>query len=382
MPLPCEAVMLTSATLRSEPIGTPRRRRAKTLTPSLFPAVPHPRDIEPAAQPVDPGIPGHGCGVSGRPTASSTGPLPALPHPTGSTQNRHRKPAAELVGIARLAAFSPPAPTKRSADSRPEYFLLPVRSILNRCDSERVPFEWTINPYRGCEFACRYCYARYTHEYMELDGGEFDNKIFVKQNAGPLLARDLDHRYSFRRSTSGTASPEHIALGTATDPYQPAEREYGATRAILEQMVLRKGLSVSITTKSNQVVRDLDLLLRIAEHSSIQVNLSITTLRRRLARLLEPRAPRPDLRLAAVRELRDAGISTGVLAMPVLPGLTDSEADLDALARAARVAALRKKYNLGTRPAEPDQQREKIVHLPCDPQQRQQRQQTQRGQTE
>src|SRR5260370_38967677 len=132
--------MLTSVTLRPDPAGRPpRRRRAKILTPSLFPAVPHQRDTEPSAQPVAPGIPGHGCGASGRPTASSIGPLPALPHPTGSVQIRHRKPAAELVGIARLAAFSPPAPTQRSADSRPEHFLFPVRPILNRCDSEPVP---------------------------------------------------------------------------------------------------------------------------------------------------------------------------------------------------------------------------------------------------
>src|SRR2546422_833629 len=258
----CEAVMLTSATLRSEPIGTPRRRRAKILTPSLFPAVPHPRDIEPAAQPVAPGIPGHGCGVSGRPTASSTGPLPALPHPTGSTQTRHRKPAAELVGIARLAAFSPPARTQRSADSRPEFFLLPVRSILNRCDSERVPFEWTINPSRGCEFACRYCYARYTHEYMELDGADFERKIFVKQNAGPLLARDLLHKYRFPVRLSPSQFPEHIAIGTATDPYQPAELEFGVTRACLEELAKLEGLSLSITTKSQQIVRDLELLKR------------------------------------------------------------------------------------------------------------------------
>jgi DNA repair photolyase len=282
---------------------------------------------------------------------------------------------------------------------------LPVRSILNHCDSERVPFAWTVNPYRGCEFGCQYCYARYTHEYMDLDSADFERKIYVKQDCGPLAGRDL---------ATEKVQGEHIAIGTATDPYQPAEREYGATRAILEQMVLRRGLSVSITTKSNQVVRDLDLLLRIAEHSSVQVNLSITTLRRRLARMLEPRAPRPDLRLEAVRELRKAGIASGVLAMPVLPGLTDSEADLDALARAARdagaqwfaarvvflmpaaqkqflpfieakfpklapryrewfkdsnyapeaysreisarVAALRKKYNLGSRSMEPKQQ--------------------------
>jgi DNA repair photolyase len=217
------------------------------------------------------------------------------------------------------------ADAKRGA----EYFLLPSRSILNRCDSERMPFRWTINPYRGCEFGCQYCYARYTHEYMDLDGADFERKIFVKENAGPLAARDL---------SSLAARSEPIAIGTATDPYQPAEREFGATRAILEQMAKLEGLAVSITTKSNLVLRDLDLLLRIASHSNIHVNLTVTTHRARLARLLEPRAPRPDLRLAAVRALRDAGISAGVFVMPVLPGLTDREEDLDVLARAARDA--------------------------------------------
>jgi len=348
--------------------------------------------------------------LRGRRKLSTPTLFPDVPAQWDSGSSALRPPGSrpEPVGIARLASSSPLADAKRGT----EYFLLPVRSILNHCDSDRVPFTWTVNPYRGCEFGCQYCYARYTHEYMDLDSADFERKIYVKQDCGPLAGRDL---------ATEKVQGEHIAIGTATDPYQPAEREYGATRAILEQMVLRKGLSVSITTKSNQVVRDLDLLLRIAEHSSIQVNLSITTLRRRLARLLEPRAPRPDLRLAAVRELRDAGISTGVLAMPVLPGLTDSEADLDALARAARdagaqwfaarvvflmpaaqkqflpfleakfpklvrryrewfsrsnyapeayckeisarVAALRKKYNLGTRPAEPDQQREKAPQM-------------------
>jgi DNA repair photolyase len=231
-------------------------------------------------------------------------------------------------GIARLAASSPLVDEKRDT----EYFLLPVKSILNRCDSERVPFRWTVNPYRGCEFGCRYCYARYTHEYMELDGAEFERKIYVKENAGPLVARDLASEDIFG---------EHIAIGTATDPYQPAEKEFGATRAILEKMAERAGLSVSITTKSNQVVRDIDLLRRIAEKSSLSVNISITTLRPRLARLLEPRAPRPDLRMEAVRRLREAGIDAGVFAMPVLPGLTDREEDLDGLARAARDAGAR-----------------------------------------
>ncbi|HEV7966359.1 MAG TPA: hypothetical protein VGP19_02245 [Candidatus Acidoferrales bacterium] len=132
---------------------------------------------------------------------------------------------------------------------------------------------------------------------MELDGRDFEKKIYVKRDAGPLARRELGME---------KVQGEHIAIGTATDPYQPAEREFGATRAILEQMAARKGLSISITTKSDQVLRDVDLLRRIGEHSGVSVNVSITTLRTRLARILEPRAPRPDLRMRAVQELRRA----------------------------------------------------------------------------
>ena len=210
-----------------------------------------------------------------------------------------------------------------------EYYLLPVKSLLNRCTSERVPFPWTVNPYRGCEFGCRYCYARYTHEFMELEPEEFERKIYVKENSGPLAAREL--------AAPGMRG-QHIAIGTATDPYQPAEEEFGATRAVLEAMAREEGLSVSITTKSNRVVRDIELIRRVGEKSSISVNLTVTTLNQRLARRLEPRAPRPDLRLAAVTKLREAGIAAGVFAMPVLPGITDREQDLEALARAARDA--------------------------------------------
>jgi DNA repair photolyase len=230
-----------------------------------------------------------------------------------------------LVGIARLASLSPRAEAKRGV----EYFLLPVRSILNRCDSARVPFPWTINPYRGCEFGCRYCYARYTHEYMEIDGGEFERKIYVKRDAAGVIDRDLGAKCQ---------DGEHIAIGTATDPYQPAERDFGVTRSLLERMAFREGLSVSITTKSDQIVRDIDLLQQISARSELQINITVTTLRTGLARLLEPRAPRPDLRLGALRRLREAGLAAGVFAMPVLPGLTDSEEDLDRLARAAREA--------------------------------------------
>ena len=290
--------MATSPTLLPAPASFPRRSRRGEQSTLAF--------LSPADSPGN--------------CRSLGGASSPTPEPDGSL-----KPAAGLVGIARLAASSPRADARRGT----EYFLLPVRSILNSCDSKRVPFRWTVNPYRGCEFGCHYCYARYTHEYMELDGGDFEHKIFAKQDAGALAARDL---------ATEDILGEHIAIGTATDPYQPAEREFGATRAILEKMAERAGLSVSITTKSNQVVRDLDILKKLAERSSLTINITVTTLRPRLARLLEPRAPRPDLRLAAVRQLRDAGLAAGVFASPILPGLTDREEDLDALVRAARDA--------------------------------------------
>jgi len=243
---------------------------------------------------------------------------------------------APLVGIARLASISPIAPTRRKSQERPEYFFLPVKSILNRCDSNRVPFDWTINPYRGCEFACKYCYARYTHEFMEMDGATFEKKIYVKKDAAVLLARDIATKFKFEVGRDG--APEHIGIGTATDPYQPAEHEYGVTRACLEELARHEGLSVSITTKSNLITRDIDLLRKIAERSRLFVDMTVTTLRPRLARVLEPRAPRPDLRLAAIRKLRDAGIKVGAMASPLLPGITDREGELEAVAGAVKQA--------------------------------------------
>src|SRR6266852_826036 len=280
----------------------------------------------------------------------ATADCPPASRTQHGTQNRETGPIridaaappgrahALLGGIASLAASSPPAETQRKSAERPEYFLLPVKSILNRCDSKRVPFEWTINPYRGCEFACKYCYARYTHEYMELDGSEFEKKIYVKKDAAPLLAHDISRKYSYASERSGGEKPEHIAIGTATDPYQPAEREHGVTRACLEELAKREGLSVSLITKSNQIVRDIDLFKKIAERSELSLNITITTLRPRLARLLEPRAPRPDLRLAAVKQLREAGLAVGVSACPLIPGRTDREGELEGVAAAAKQA--------------------------------------------
>ena len=200
--------------------------------------------------------------------------LPSATHAGRLEAGVTKTPREQLVGIARLAADSPLTQHKRAT----EYFELPVRSVLNKCDAPRVPFEWSINPYRGCEFGCVYCYARYTHEFMELDGHDFEKKIFVKKNAAALLARDIEEQSA--RVTSRLGEPEAIALGTATDPYQPAERDFGVTRGLLEKMAEREGLDLSITTKSDLIVRDIDVLKRIHERSQLSINLTITTPRR------------------------------------------------------------------------------------------------------
>jgi DNA repair photolyase len=343
----------------SKPAGFPIRRRAPFASASLFPVCPDhsPKTRTSERAPLD----GSGSIVPDS-IANSGGsdcPPSAIPASCGDSirsaqdfrkdavfvaadaateavPGAARNRAAPLVGIARLASISPAAPTRRTSDERPEYFLLPVKSILNKCESGRVPFDWTINPYRGCEFACKYCYARYTHEFMELDGLAFEKKIFVKKDAAVLLTREIATKYSFAAGREG--APEHICIGTATDPYQPAEKEYGVTRACLEELARHDGLSISIVTKSNLVTRDIDLLQEIAKRSRLYVDITVTTLRPRLARLLEPRAPRPDLRLAAIRKLRDAGISVGTLASPLIPGITDQDGELEALAAAAKDA--------------------------------------------
>src|SRR5262252_6173476 len=178
-----------------------------------------------------------------------------------------------LVGIARMASEGESIREGHNV----EYFTLEAKSLLNRCVSKRqMPFTWTINPYRGCEFGCRYCYARYTHEFMEMrDGMEFEQKIYVKQHAADLLRQEL------RRVKPG----ESIALGTATDPYQPAERRYEVTRAILEEFARHHGFELGIVTKSNLVLRDLELLQQISKNNRLFVHITITTLDLNLARI-------------------------------------------------------------------------------------------------
>jgi len=234
----------------------------------------------------------------------------------------------QLVGIAKLAAESPSLESKR----RVEYFDLETRSFLTRCDSPRVPFHWTINPYRGCEFGCKYCYARYAHEFMELrDPLEFERKIYSK-HFDPAR---------FREELQKIPRGETIALGTATDPYQPAERRFRVTRAILEVFASTAGYRLGITTKSDLIARDIDVLSEIARRHYLGIHMTVTTLDRDLARLIEPMAPRPDLRLNAVRKLTSAGLRASVFCSPVMPLINDSDPSLDALAKAAARAGSR-----------------------------------------
>jgi DNA repair photolyase len=234
----------------------------------------------------------------------------------------------QLVGIARLASQGEHIRDGHNV----EYLTLPTRSVLNRCTAKHMPFTWTINPYRGCEFACKYCYARFTHEFMELrDGLDFERKIYVKQQTAWLLRGDL------KRVRAG----QSIAIGTATDPYQPAEKKFEVTRGILEELSLHSGLSIGLVTKSQMVTRDIDLMQRIAAGNDLTINVTVTTMDADLARILEPRAPRPDLRMEAVSRLVRAGIHAGVICAPVLPAITDTTRNLDTLVKTAAAAGAR-----------------------------------------
>jgi DNA repair photolyase len=210
-----------------------------------------------------------------------------------------------------------------------EYRPLESRSILSRVVSNRgLPFTHAINPYRGCEFACRYCYARYTHEFLDKTPEDFEHKIYFKQNAAWLLKQEL------KRLPLDTA----ISIGTATDPYQPIERRQKLTRSILEVFAQTSGFRLGVVTKSPLILRDLDVLIEIAQRHKLTIHHTVTTVDHRLARILEPRAPRPDLRIAAVARLRREGLRSGVMCSPLMPGITDSRRSIAAVAKAASEA--------------------------------------------
>ncbi len=206
------------------------------------------------------------------------------------------------------------------------------RSIISRNDSPDIPFTQSINPYQGCEHGCIYCYARPTHAYHDLSPGlDFETRLFAKPDAAPLLAREIGRR-------SYVCDP--IALGTNTDPYQPIEREWKVTRAVLE-LLTRCRHPFTIVTKSSLVERDLDLIAPMAHDNMARVYVSITTLDRELARKLEPRAATPQRRLATVSVLAAAGVPVGVLVAPIIPQLNDCdiEAIVDAAAKAGAQSA-------------------------------------------
>jgi len=239
------------------------------------------------------------------------------------------------TGIARMAAHS----SHLDEGHLIEFRSLEPRSILNRSVSKRgLYFGWSINPYRGCEFACRYCYARYTHEFMELrDPADFERQIYIKQNAAWLLRQEL------RKMQPGV----EIAIGTATDPYQPIERRAKVTRSLLEVFAETVGFRLGIVTKSTLIVRDIELLKQVASRHALFLHVTITTPDVDLARILEPRAPRPDLRFRTVARLRAAGLRAGILNSPLLPGITDTKEALD------RMAGYAKKVNASFLSAQP-----------------------------
>lgn len=199
-----------------------------------------------------------------------------------------------------------------------------ARTIITRNESPDISFDRSLNPYRGCEHGCIYCFARPSHAFMGLSPGlDFETRLFAKPNAAALLEREL--------SKPGY-QPKVIAIGTNTDPYQPLERRYQLMREILE-VLEACGHPVAIVTKSALVTRDIDILSRMAERNLVKVALSITTLDKKLCRMMEPRASAPHKRLAAVKTLSEAGIPASVMMAPVIPALTDSE--IEALLEAA-----------------------------------------------
>jgi DNA repair photolyase len=230
------------------------------------------------------------------------------------------------------------------------YYGTHAKSVLNDTDITGMPF-WSINPYVGCAFGCAYCYARYAHRWVieravsanpEVDALReafesmppwlaFERQIFVKQNAADALRKAL--RYGSDKHLK-LIHGDRIGIGTATDPYQPAERRFGITRGILEVLAEHEGLRIFIITKSALVSRDADLLRRIARKNEINVHISLITLDRDLARKLEPRAPTPDARLRALSRLREYGVDAGINVMPVLPGITDHPDLLEPLVKA------------------------------------------------
>ena len=276
-----------------------------------------------------------------------------------------------------LPLIAPPSPPETATPSLEligtqgdiRYYDQPAKGVLNGPEVTGMGF-WSINPYVGCAFGCAYCYARYAHRYVAerktMEGADegheltelpswlaFERRIFVKRNAPDVLRETLrGQRPEVRGQSNYAPGPrprapgrlaklwkdETIVIGTATDPYQPAERQYRVTRGVLEVLAEEKGLSVTVITKSALITRDIDVLRELSSRSEFTIHLSLITLDRELARRIEPRAPTPEARLRALERLANAGIDVGINVMPVLPGITDRPAMLDAVIRRVKEA--------------------------------------------
>ena len=217
------------------------------------------------------------------------------------------------------------------------YLELETRSLMNRCSSREMPFEWTVNPYRGCAMGCRYCYATYTHEFLGVTSPEaFHSTVFVKRGGQEETARALAR--VVRRG-------ERIALGTATDPYQPGEPMEGVTRRFLEMVARHRGVRISITTKGAGILKDMDLLSHIHSRSSLSIHVSLISMDASLLREIEPLAPPPEARIEVLRRLVAAGLDAGISVAPVLPLLTDSHSCLEELLGRASGAGVRRMFH-------------------------------------
>jgi DNA repair photolyase len=217
------------------------------------------------------------------------------------------------------------------------YRELKARSLLNRCDSPRMPFTWTVNPYRGCAMGCRYCYATYTHEFLGIETPEsFHTLIYVKTGGEEETARRL---------AAVVKTGESIALGTATDPYQPGEAEARVTRRFLEMVARHRNVRLRVITKGALILRDLDVLDTIRRRSDLCVHVSLVSPHADLVRRLDPWAPPPEVRVEVLRRLVEAGIDARLGLAPVLPGITDDEPSLDLLLSRVAAAGVRRMFS-------------------------------------
>jgi len=262
-----------------------------------------------------------------RPVVQETPQSRASVHGRGASWSPANRFEKLHIDLNDLDVVDVPVGTEERPRRGTQYFHDGTKSIITRNNSPDVGFETSLNPYRGCEHGCIYCYARPTHEYLGFSAGlDFESKIMVKTNAPELMLAELE---------SPRWQPQTLVMSGVTDPYQPIERKLLITRGCLKVLAKFRN-PVAIITKNRLVARDIDLLRDLAARNAVAVNISVTSLDSNLQRVLEPRTSSPQARLDAIQELRSAGIPTGVMVAPIIPGLTDHEVPkiMDACAKA------------------------------------------------